>query len=275
VTTFDRAKLDRMLRNEADLAAKHRVKVVLEYLEIRPQDLILDCGCGLGWFLKVIGELTSCRLVGLDIDRTRLGRARREVGGRAELVTGDAVALPFGDRTFDKVILSEVLEHLPDDLGALREVWRVLRPGGVVAITVPNHDYPFLWDPINWVRERLGLPPIRRGLFGGLWTDHLRLYYRPELIDLVKQAGFIVEDVRQLVHYCFPFAHNLVYGIGKPLVEKGLLAHADRFRYNERPRIDPVALGRWIFNLIDRLNHPISDEGKSTVCLAVKARKPY
>ena len=275
MTTFDRAKLDRMLRNEADLAAKHRVKVVLEYLEIRPQDLILDCGCGLGWFLKVIGELTSCRLVGLDIDRTRLGRARREVGGRAELVTGDAVALPFGDRTFDKVILSEVLEHLPDDLGALREVWRVLRPGGVVAITVPNHDYPFLWDPINWVRERLGLPPIRRGLFGGLWTDHLRLYYRPELIDLVKQAGFIVEDVRQLVHYCFPFAHNLVYGIGKPLVEKGLLAHADRFRYNERPRIDPVALGRWIFNLIDRLNHPISDEGKSTVCLAVKARKPY
>lgn len=263
-----------MLRNEADLAAKRRVMVVLEYLDTQPGDLVLDCGCGLGWFLKVIGELTDCRLVGLDIDQARLKRARREVGDRAALVLGTAAALPFPTATFDKVVLSEVLEHLADDLGALQEVWRVLRPGGRVAITVPNHDYPFLWDPVNWVRERLGLPPIRRGLFGGLWTDHLRLYYRTELIDLVNQAGFLLEDVRQLVHYCFPFAHNLVYGIGKPLVEKGILAHADRFRYEERPRFDPVALGRWVFNLIDRLNHPVSDDGKSTVCLAVKARKP-
>jgi SAM-dependent methyltransferase len=183
--------------------------------------------------------------------------------------------IPFPENTFDKIVLSEVLEHLPDDLGALREVKRVLKPGGVIAITVPHQDYPLLWDPINWSRERFNLPPIRSWFFGGLWTNRERLYTRTGILGLVQQAGLCAEDVRQLVHYCFPFAHNLVYGLGKWLVESGLMRSADRFYYdkNTGSLLNPLNLGRWIFNRIDELNDPVSDEGKTTVILSVKARK--
>ena len=69
-------KLERMLVNEADMAERRRVRVVLEYLDIGKGDRVLDCGCGLGWFLKVIGELTACSLFGADFD-TYAARVRR------------------------------------------------------------------------------------------------------------------------------------------------------------------------------------------------------
>lgn len=272
----DQAALARMLANEADMAARRRVRVVLEYLDIGPDDRVLDCGCGLGWFLHVIGTLTSCRLTGSDYDVPRLASAQRELGPLASVSASDILALPYPDACFDKIVLSEVLEHLPDDAGALAEVVRVLKPGGLLAITVPNSDYPLLWDPVNWTREALGLKPITEGFFGGLWTDHKRLYRRGDIVALVRSAGLQVEDSRQFVHHCFPFAHNLVYGLGMRLVQSGLVPEADRFAYatNTGRWWSPLNVGRKIFDAIDRWNDPVSDEGKSTVILSVKARKP-
>lgn len=274
-TPYDAAKLQRMLRNEADMAAKHRVRVVLEYLRPRPGERVLDCGCGLGWFLKVIDELAPCRLTGVDNDLPRLRRARVEISSRVSLAAGSVTRLPYADGTFDKVILSEVLEHLPEDLPGLLEVKRVVRPGGTIAITVPNHDYPFLWDPINWSLERFGLPPIRSGFFGGIWTNHVRLYRRDELTDLVRRADLVAEDPRQFVHHCFPFAHNLVYGLGMRLVESGVLPQADRFRYEDGAdrSWSPLDAARSLLNVIDSWNRP-REEGRSAVILSVKARKP-
>ena len=199
---YDHAALSRMLANEADPGNRRRLLAVLEYLDIQPEDAVLDCGCGLGWFLKVIGELYPSRLFGLDVDVVRLARAASHLGGRAGLTVGSLDRLPFASQRFDKVVLSEVLEHVHDDRGGLTEVRRVLKPGGVVAITVPNRDYPFLWDPVNRSRERMGLQPIRRGLLGGIWTDHVRLYRPDELVGLVRDAGFRVEDMRTFVHHC-------------------------------------------------------------------------
>jgi SAM-dependent methyltransferase len=273
---IDEAALTRMLANEADMAARRRVRVVLEYLDIGPDDLVLDCGCGLGWFLHVIGKLTACRLTGTDYDVPRLASAQRALNGRAPLAASDILALPYADATFDKIVLSEVLEHLPDDAGALTEVVRVLKPGGLLAVTVPNEDYPLLWDPVNWTRESLGLKPITQGFFGGLWTDHKRLYRRADIVALVRSAGMEVEDSRQFVHHCFPFAHNLVYGLGMRLVQSGLVPQADRFAYasNTGRWWSPLSLGRRVFDAIDRWNDPVSDEGRTTVILSVKARKP-
>ena len=273
---YDREKLEKLLRNETDMAAKHRVSTLLDYLDVQPGDRVFDCGCGLGWTLKVIEELYDCKLSGIDNDLERLRSASKEIGPGVEVAAADVLHLPFPDAAFDKVILSEVLEHVPEDLESLLEVRRVVRPGGLIAITVPNHDYPLLWDPINWTRERLKLAPIRAGFFGGMWTNHVRLYYRQQIVDLVERANLIVEDVRQIVHYCLPFAHNLVYGVGMRLVESGLLAEADRFRYetNTGSPWSPLNFGRRVFNAIDRFNNPHSEEGRTTVVLTVKARKP-
>lgn len=272
---YDTATLARLMRNEADPGNRHRVLTILEYLDIQPGDRVLDCGCGLGWFLAVAGTLYDCALFGADVDPDRLARAAREVSPRSHLTVASAGRLPFREGTFEKVVLSEVLEHVADDAGVMREVWRVLAPGGLVAITVPHRRFPLLYDPINWSRERLGLAPIRQGAFGGIWTNHLRLYERGDLVDLVSGADLSVEDMRPLVHYCLPFAHNLVYGLGKPLVESGLLASADRFRHadNEGSRLNPLNWALGVVNAIDRFDQARPRPEGTSVCLGLKARK--
>ncbi len=268
-------QLERMLCNEADMAFKRRMKAILEYLDIQDGERVLDCGCGLGFHLMVMGELYQGRLTGLDRDLMRLRKAQHELDGKPiPLTTGDICRLPYASHSFDKILLSEVLEHLPDDKAALKEVLRILKPGGVVAITVPHKNYPFWWDPINKTREFLSLSPIRQGLFGGIWTDHVRLYTPETLQELISGNGLVIEDMRVFTHYCFPFSHNLVYGIGKPLVESGLLAGADRFRYKENSGswLNPVHLGLRLFNFIDRFNEDLSGK-KTFVSISVKARK--
>jgi SAM-dependent methyltransferase len=264
------------LRNDADLSSRHRVRTVLDYLDIQPGQRVLDCGCGLGWMLKIIGETYDCRLFGIDADPERLSRASRAVGDKAQVAVATIEALPFPAGSFDRIVLAEVLEHISDDLRGLRDVARVLKPGGLLAITVPNCDYPFWWDPVNRCREQVGLQPIRAGMFGGIWTNHKRLYSRREILDLVTRAELKIEDARGLVHHCLPFSHNLVYGVGKSLLEAGLLPKADRFRYAERSgsRWSPLAWGFGLVDCFDRMNPGPVPEGEPAVCIAVKARKP-
>jgi SAM-dependent methyltransferase len=108
-------------------------------------------------------------------------RAAGEVTGpaRAEPVAGDGTALPFGSDVFDRVIAAEVLEHIPDDQRALAEIARVLRPGGLLAVTVPA-----------WLPERIcwRLSAEYHNGPGG----HVRIYTRPELAAKLRRAGLTV-----------------------------------------------------------------------------------
>ena len=89
---------------------------------------------------------------------------------------GDALRLPFPDQAFDKIICAEVLEHLPDDLSAMAELARVLRPGGLLAVSVPRYG-PEL---VNWaLSERYHSVP------GG----HVRIYRRRQLHERFAAAG--------------------------------------------------------------------------------------
>jgi len=190
-------------------------------------------------------------------------------------------ALPYPDDYFDAAILSEVLEHLDDDVAGLREVYRVLKPGGVVAITVPNANYPLAWDPINKTLETLIGRHIGKGPLAGIWANHVRLYTMDELRDAVLAADFQVEVERAFTHHAFPFIHNLVYGLGKPLLESGLMPEAmanaaDRttFDKNAGSLLNPVNLGLKVLNFFDRKNVLDEPPGRSTVNLAIKGRKP-
>jgi ubiquinone/menaquinone biosynthesis C-methylase UbiE len=272
--------LRRALSREADLAFRRRVRSVVAYLRPGEGDRILDCGCGRGFYLNFLGRLAPCELYGVDRDPAVLAQAREHLPHSVSLVQADAVHLPFPDASFDKIVYSELLEHVPDDRVGLAEAFRVLRPGGVVAITVPNRDYPFWWDPVNKTREMLGRPPIREGFWAGIWAEHERLYGQEELVQRVVEAGFVVEDVRRFTHYCLPFTHNLVYGIGKPALERGWLPAwmsrpADRFHYADAAPSpwNPLTWGLALFNLVDRLNDRA--EGRRTyVNIALKARRP-
>ena len=118
--------------------------VDLERLKLRNGELLLDAGCGEG--RHCFGALEcGARVIGLDLDRDSLVKAARplqeraaEVGSAGEMLLGSVFELPFAAETFDKVICSEVMEHVHDFRGAALELARVTKPGGVVAVTIPT-----------------------------------------------------------------------------------------------------------------------------------------
>lgn len=281
LTAEDHAQLDRILANEADMAYRRRARILLDYLELADGERVLDLGCGMGFYLMAMGRLRDVELVGMDGDVARLAWATDE-SVPAALTRGDIHRLPFADASFDKVLMSEVLEHLPDDRTALSEVARVLKPGGILAASVPHADYPLLWDPINKIWTGLGGAPFRSGPVVGIWSNHVRLYRPADLAAKVAGSGLEVEALEEATHYSVPLIHFLVYGIGKPLLERGLLPEgvrdrADRFRGEKDggSPFHPVSLGVGVFRAVDRLNERAAVADKRTfVNVLVKARKP-
>lgn len=282
LTRIDAAFLERLLANEADMAFRRRVPILLEYLELGDDLEILDCGCGQGFYMMAIRKLhAAARITGVDDDPQRLLFAKK-YGVQANLVVGDAQALPFADESFDRVLMSEVLEHLRDDRAGLREAFRVLKPGGVLAISVPHARFPFWWDPINATWTALGGRPIRSGPIAGMWSNHERLYEPSGLEARVREAGFEIEALVESTHYSVPFIHFLVYGIGKPLIEKNLipermLSTADRFSgfENRGSRTNVFNVVRALFRFVDRLNdRPAVAQRRTFVNVLAKARKP-
>lgn len=281
LTPQDHATLDVILRNEADMAYRRRARILLDYMELHDGERVFDCGCGMGFYLMAMGKLRKLNLVGLDGDVERLHWAQRE-RVPASLTNGNIFQLPFADATFDKVLMSEVLEHLSDDRRGLQEIFRVLKPGGVLALSVPHARYPFWWDPINGTWTRLGGEPFRSGPLVGIWSNHERLYEPSDLIPKFIQAGFALEAVEEQTHYSLPFIHFLVYGIGKPLLEKNLLPtslrkSADRFsgEQNTGGRFNPINFGISVLRRFDVPNDTPRVSNETTfVNVLVKARKP-
>ena len=125
----------------------------LNVLDLKEGDRALDLGCGEGRHLHAMYYHANCHadchVIGLDLDignieKTRAGFASfpdldPHTGRAFGLAVGTALALPFADATFDKIICSEVLEHIPDYRGVLAEMNRVLKPRGTLAISVPRY----------------------------------------------------------------------------------------------------------------------------------------
>ena len=278
---MDLRAIEQQLRNESDVAYRRRVLTMIEYLDPRPGERILDCGCGMGFYLRAMRSLQAARYYGLDGDVQALAFAREALTGKGILlVRGDVLRLPFADGSMDKVLLTEVLEHLPDDRQGLAEIRRVLRPGGTLALTVPQRRYPFLYDPINRVAEGLFGRPIRRGPFAGIWANHERLYTPQEVTERVQEAGFDILDARNLTHYCFPFTQTIVYTFGKGAIERGLLpdlilrsTHRFRSADNRGSPWNPINWMLALFHAVDRLNAGDTSRKGTFVNYSIKARR--
>lgn len=268
-------KVKEILALEPDPAFARRAKIVFQNLELCPGQKVMDLGCGRGFYLKTLAAFNlELRLYGVDLNSKYLKLAAKIVPRKAlSLVKAEATALSFRDNFFDRVIASEVLEHIKDDQKALGEIYRVLKEGGIAMITVPHKNYPFCWDPLNWTLERLFNWHIPSNIWwlAGLWADHLRLYTQPELAKKIKQAGFKIEKSWNITHYCFPFSHFLFYGLGKNLVEKGLLRSFNRF--SSSPKHSWAnKLFLWPIRKVDGLNQ--EQEALASVNLVFKVRKP-
>jgi len=153
---------------------------------VGPGQRVLDMGCG-GGRHAFEAYRRGADVVALDysFDDVRgvggmlcaiAAEGQAPAAARAGAVRGDAFGLPFADATFDRVIAAEILEHLPADEKAMSELVRVLRPGGLAAVTVPA-----------WLPER-----VCWGLSSGYHTvegGHVRIYRREELLGRLTAAG--------------------------------------------------------------------------------------
>ncbi|MDD8025361.1 MAG: class I SAM-dependent methyltransferase [Acidobacteriota bacterium] len=162
----------------------------------------LDVGCGTGFILEgLAARRPSLRLTGADVFGEAIAFARDRVPG-GMLVRADARRLPFA-AAFDAAGAFDVLEHIRDDEAVLVEMRRVLRPGGGLLLTVPQHAR--LWSAAD---ERAG---------------HVRRYTRRDLERKVRAAGFDIEAVTGFVSLLLP------------------ALTAVRLWENRRPRTDTLA----------------------------------
>ena len=178
--------------------------VDLDLLRLRDGDLVLDMGSGTGRHV-LAACLRPCRVVGLDSDLESLALAGRYVNlisswgvvkASATLMLGWGDRLPFADCSFDRILCTEVLEHIPDDSATIREIMRVLRPGGTVAVSVPDQ----LSESILW-----RLSPCYWNIPGG----HVRIYGRREIASKLKDAGLRLYAIR------FRHAFETLYWLGR------------------------------------------------------------
>jgi SAM-dependent methyltransferase len=157
--------------------------VDLERLDIRPGHRLLDAGCGEG--RHCFGALArGATVVGLDLDLDSIrspsktlrqqGRDRNQMGG---MLQGDAFHLPFASESFDRIICSEVMEHVHDYRGAISELARVAKPGARIAVTIPTATSEHLY-------LRLGDEYFESP--GG----HIRIFRPRDLAEAMAAAGF-------------------------------------------------------------------------------------
>tara|TARA_R110002110_G_scaffold3104_11_gene15934 strand:- start:703 stop:1425 length:723 start_codon:yes stop_codon:yes gene_type:complete len=118
-------------------------------LGLRDGQRALDLGCGAGRHVHGMYYHSRCHVVGLDLGFEDVRRTRDGFGAcpdvdpatdrRFSLTVGNALSLPFPDASFDKILCSEVLEHIPDYEQAVAEIDRILKPGGTLALSVPRY----------------------------------------------------------------------------------------------------------------------------------------
>lgn len=269
-------KLDISLKNVGDMALKRRARNIIMGLELKNGNKVLEVGCGNGYYLSLLNRMgIKLFLTGIDIDELALKDAKKLINDKkVKVLMASASKIPFPNDTFDKIVMSEVIEHVTDDeVKVLTEVNRVLKKDGILVLTTNNIDYPFLWDPVNWMLQHLFNTHIKSGFWAGIWNQHDRLYKESRIKQLVKEAGFNVQQIESLTSWCIPFNHYIVNLIAKLFYSNKLPKHLakgiNKFQNSKQPFL--VSAGFSLINLIDKLNDTLPQ--KNGVSIFIRARK--
>jgi SAM-dependent methyltransferase len=235
-----------------------------ERLNLESGAKVLDLGCGDGRHIRATRRMVGVTGIALDLGEKEVARTAASlqeldnmnpaVGGTVpgagpwSVVRGDGYALPFATGSFDCVIISEVLEHLHHDDDALEELTRVLRPGGLLAVSVPRAGP----EAICWV-----ISHRYRSMLGG----HVRIYSRAALRQKLVDHGYEV------------FASHFAHGLHSPFWWLKCIVGVDNedslpVRLYHQLLVWDLMKRPFVTRLAEKLLNPFI--GKSVVFYAVK-----
>jgi len=221
---------------------------------------VLDIGCGNGVFTQWLRQKADS-VTGTDHNRKQLDYGRNEFAD-VEFVLSEGEELPFESETFDVVVMTEVLEHMSDDRSATAEAARVLKPGGLLIITVPNRGPLAFLDGDNvvnrlvWILSRLRLSRgrhadgTRRTLYEGFEFVKHRHYSLKELQRLLGD-GFALEQVSYRGGAVWPMTY-LVEKVAEVFLRKPIVETRHGFLRRLRAVDFRCRLGRCSYNLAAR-----------------------
>lgn len=168
---FDYLELDKFTVQEI----RRRYEVFFDLYKVKENDKILEIGAGAGFALNHISTISK-KYFPLDISTHNLKRVREKTEGEIYPISGDVFNLPFPTGSFDFILLSEVLEHLNEPSAAMKEIERVLKPGGSFIVSVPYNETISYQMCIHCNKPT----PT---------NAHLHSFDENKLVSLVKSAG--------------------------------------------------------------------------------------
>jgi 2-polyprenyl-3-methyl-5-hydroxy-6-metoxy-1,4-benzoquinol methylase len=160
------------------------ITIEINKLNLKPGNVVLDAGCGLGRHLRHLARIPDLKIYGIDKNTWALRETSKSLDTQPDALTRDYLVsiadinkLPFADASFDCVICSEVLEHIPDHQNAIRELDRILKPNGTLAVSVPR----YFAERICWL-----ISHAYHNEEGG----HIRIYRKKQLYQMLTGQGF-------------------------------------------------------------------------------------
>jgi SAM-dependent methyltransferase len=197
---------------------QRRLEMIQKAAAERIRGCILENGCGVGMYVEHLSPLGG-KVIGLEYDFERAAQAR--INSQNILnAAGESLPLPSG--TFDLILSHEVIEHVQNDRGAIREMIRALKPGGRIVLFCPSRGYPFETHGIYWkgryyFGNKLFVNYLPRALRDKL-APHVRVYSQRDLEKLFE--GLPVKFIERTI--IFGAYDNIIARFG--IVGKALRA---------------------------------------------------
>ncbi|MBI4698327.1 MAG: class I SAM-dependent methyltransferase [Nitrospirae bacterium] len=181
-----------------------RVRKVIDLLNLNKEEVLLEAGCGAG---NILEGLDCRKIIGVDLSLYMLGKARQKNIDHVHLLGADIESLPFRDQRFDKIICSEVLEHVMDPQRAISEIMRVLRDNGLLIISIPNEDlinfFKKILIKLTWFR--LIFPKQNRAGCSYDIPDDMTDEWHLHMLNLRILRGMLGKNIKITAYKGIPF----------------------------------------------------------------------
>jgi ubiquinone/menaquinone biosynthesis C-methylase UbiE len=188
-----------------------RIYKLIALAQIKDNDKVLEVGCGAGHILE---RVPNGRLFGIDISEIQIKRAKEKLGSRVELTKAPGEKIPYDNAYFDKILCSEVIEHVLDPLPLLIEMKRVLKDDGVLSLSIPNENL------INLTKKALKtfglkrmIEPKKSGwdLASKNNLDEWHLHeFNLDLINKYIKGIFVPVKISRIPFFFIPFRYVLL-----------------------------------------------------------------